>query len=326
MKRWTSTLVVVGLLVVAFGIAYGQHSANKEAEPTDIYGERVFTIGNNQVDGIRIESDEGIIALDRTAEGWVSIRPQELPLHNYVLEEWVDHLTEMRYFDIVERYPTNTELAAFGLDDAALVIGATLRNGSIATLRIGAPLPIPGMNYAQANDEPTVFAIVDQDVELLSLRAIDILDKRPIQFVYRDIEGLDLTWRGKAWSLNMLEDDSEDIYQSRWQLNNRRIDFFLASTVIDRARLFETKQLVRLAEEVAINNPELAMEIRYKAESERAPDSGVRQFRGQLEDDVLWVVEAGERWAYAIPLTQIEDLYKRGEDTAESRVSSDHPR
>ncbi|TVY09373.1 DUF4340 domain-containing protein [Paenibacillus cremeus] len=305
MKRLIPTLVLVVLCIAGFWYASNKDFF-REKKPE---AQSLVTVKKEEVASYTIKSGDSVIELQQKDGKWTMTKPSPLPLNDYSPAGWVDSFNGATKDKSVDANPT--DIAQFGLDKPAHEFTVTLTNGSKHTLSIGNPVAVQGFFYAKFDSSPEVFQLAEAKVTALAKQQMDFMDNSPIKVNYEQLRSMTVDWKGQKWTLTKTDTDKQS-YEANWKLGDAVVKGGDASQYLDKAAFLTTDQLVKKAADVkGLDAPELKVELK---DADTAGKETVSVYVGKLDGDNVWIAKQGGEWAYAIPVTGIQELSDKGKE------------
>lgn len=298
MKRFIPTIVLVVLCIGAFWYASTQSFFKKE-EPKQESGP-LLSVPSASVTGVKIKP--GDLEFTKKGDQWAMVRPSPLPTDHFAVGSWLNVFTTLMHNGVVEESPA--DLSVFGLSNPSAEYEITLSNGSVQTVLIGSPLPIPGNYYAKLKQSPAVYKVGEQSLSSLRKETLDFMDKLPIEATYNEVSSIRIEWKGATKTLTK-SDPAKTASESAWKLGDQELKGTDVGSMLDKVLLISTEKLVRPATEVKLASPELKLQLKSTKEGKES----TVDYSGKVENDEVWLVKQGDAWAYSIPVEEIQGIF-----------------
>ncbi|TDF93447.1 DUF4340 domain-containing protein [Paenibacillus piri] len=305
MKRLIPTLLLVIICIGGFWYASSKDFF-KETKPP---AAALVKVNKDEVASFTIKSTDMEIELQHKDGQWAMTKPSAIPLDGYSADNWVESFNSLSKEQTVDANPS--DLAQFGLDKPGLQLTVNLKNGESHTVSLGNATAIQGFSYAMTNGSKEVFQLSDSQLQLLAKKQIEFMEKSPIKFDYDDVRSLSVDWKGQKWMLTKSDADKKS-YESDWKLGEQVVKGADAGSYLDTLQFLATDQAAKPAGEIKLDAPELRIELKTVDASKKEQTA---VYQGKVQQDFVWVVKEGSPWAYALPVTAIQELADKGKET-----------
>ena len=213
MKRYLNTLVAIVILAALwFGFNYyNKRKAKETAATSEKPKELVLPVKADQVHSFTITPRDGQ-AFTCTLEGktWDITQPHALPADQSAISDFVGSLVGTTVNSVVDQHPSN--LKDFGLDPPETTLSAdTSGTPGQFTLLIGDSTPTNDAVYAQVAGNPRVITMPGYGKSVLQKTLFDLRDKRVLTLDSDQIQRLDVTSKGKTYTLTKNPDGVWDL-------------------------------------------------------------------------------------------------------------------
>lgn len=325
MRRLLLTLILVVISIGGFWYAYSQNffmEEKVEPQPLVAVGKDdviSFTVKNNKAVA---EYDEvPVMELQRTDGIWTMIQPESYSLNSYSSDSWVKAFSAVLGIEKIES--EGHSLSEFGLEQPRFEFEVHLNDGTSRTLLVGDQTPVYGFSYVKTGDSDDIYRASDEELKSLQKKPFDFLDKSPFQFEYNKLNSMYVEWMGEGWQITK-DDPTLMGYQSTWKLGTLELSADEGSSFIDRMINISTNRMIKPYSEIDFNEPELRVmleEDRGEAEPE------VSIYFGKISEEnkeEVWVAKLGGKWAYAISLSQAENMHDKAYQIVEKIVMAEY--
>lgn len=213
MKRYLNTLVaIVVLAALWFGFNYyNRRKAKESAASTEKPKELVLPVKSDQVHSFTITPRDGqpfTCALE--GKTWDITQPHALAADQNAVSDFVGSLVGTSVNSVVDEHPTN--LKDFGLDPPATTLNVdTSGTPTHFTLLIGDSTPTNDAVYAEVAGNPRVITLPGYGKSVLQKTLFDVRDKRVLTLDADQIQRLDVTSKGKTYTLTKNPDGVWDL-------------------------------------------------------------------------------------------------------------------
>lgn len=311
MRKFIPTLLALAVFIGLFWYASG-HSFFKKEDETAEKTSPVFSMKKEDVQGIYVKTDKGETELSLKDGNWTMQKPQEQPINSNLVGSWLDTYVSLNREDIVEDQAS--DLAKYGLDKPAAEYRVTLKDGTSKVLQTGENLPTGDSVYAKLAGSDQVFPVTGQSLEQLSKAPIDFVDCSPAKFDSDKVTKLDFSWNNQTWTL-IKQEPGKSMAEAKWTLNNEEIPGTMVSSRLDKLSSLSTEKLV----ETASNHTDIKGELRIEVTEVKDGQETKSVYLGQSSKDLVWMMKEGGPWAYAIPVSGVQDLASQGKLTDEEK-------
>ncbi len=300
MKRFIPTIILVIICIGAFWYASSQSFFKEEEESTA--AQPLAPIIPDEVTSIKLTAASETTELQRKDDQWTMTKPSALPLTAYAAESWLNAFAALTHEGEVDASPA--DLSGFGLTTPSQEYEVTLKNGSVKSIQIGAPLPISGYFYAKLKDSPAVYKVSDGGLQGLALAPIDFMQKLPVVAAYNDVLNVSVNWKGEGKTLTK-SDPAKTANESAWKFGDKELAGTEATTFLDKVILMSTQELVKPSAEVKQDNPELKLKLTLKKDGTESTHTYI----GTVDGESVWIVKQGDAWAYSIPQASVQEMF-----------------
>ncbi|HXJ93838.1 MAG TPA: DUF4340 domain-containing protein [Terriglobia bacterium] len=213
MKRYLNTLVaLVVLAALWFGFNYYNKRKSKEsAASAEKPKELVLPVKADQVHSFTVTPRDGqafTCALD--GKTWDITQPKALGADQSAVSDFVGSLVGTTVNSVVDEHPSS--LKDFGLDPPVTTLNvATTGKPANFTLLIGDSTPTNDAVYAQVAGNPRVITLPGYGKSALQKTLFDLRDKRVLTLDQDQIQRLDVTSKGKTYTLTKNTDGVWDL-------------------------------------------------------------------------------------------------------------------
>ncbi|MDF2962689.1 MAG: hypothetical protein K0S39_4424 [Paenibacillus sp.] len=315
MKRLIPTLLLVIICIGGFWYASSKDFFKETKEPAAT----LVKVNKDEVAGYSIKNGENEIELQRKDGKWTMTKPSALPLNELSADGWVESFNAVSKEKTVDA--NASDLAQFGLDKPGQQFKVTMANGTAHTLSVGAPVAIQDFSYAMFSGSPEVFQVSDSQIKPLAMTQIDFMEKSPVKLEYDQVRSLSLDWKGQKWTLTKADADKK-AYESDWKLDEQVVKGTDASQYLDKLQFFSTEQPARPVGEIKMDAPELRIEVKSVDASKKEVTA---VYTGKIQQDNVWLVKEGSEWAYALPVTSIQELADKGKQQPPAEAAPANP-
>lgn len=325
MKRLSLTLLLVVIMIGGFWYAYSQNffmEAKIEPEP-------MVAIGKDDVVSFQIinnkhvpEYDEVPLLEMKKEEGqWAMAQPEPYPLNSYSSDSWVNALIAVLGVEKIEH--EGHSLSEFGLETPRYEFVVQLADGTSRSLLVGDQTPVYGFSYVKTADSDEIYRANDEELKSLQKKPFDFLDKSPFQFEYNKLNSMYVEWLDEGWQIT--KDNPELMgYQSTWKLGTLELSADEGSSFIDRMINISTNKMIKPYSEIDFDEPEMrVMLVEDRGEAE--PETSI--YFGKISkdnEDEVWIAKLGGRWAYAVSLSQAENMFNKAYEIVEKLVMREY--
>lgn len=296
MKRFIPTILLVLVCIGGFWYASSQDFfREKEKDPANL-----VTLNKEEVQSIRISSQDNQVELQRSDSGWTMTKPSALPLNKMEADGWIDALAQVKQDKVIEE--NASDLAKYGLDKPAQEYKATLKDGTSKTVNVGEALPIQGFYYASV-DGTSVYQISEQSLASLNKMPFDFMDKAPVKLDQDQAQSMKLTWKAQSWTVTKTDKDKA-VAEAAWKLGEKEIKGSDAGELFSKLIFLSTDEPVKKAAEVQLAAPDLIVELGLSDKGKESKSV----YQGKLDQDKVWLAKQGEEWAYAVTASDLQAL------------------
>ncbi len=213
MKRYLNTLVAAVILVALwFGFNYyNKRKAKETAASTEKPKELVLPVKADQVRSFTITPRDGQ-AFTCTLDGktWDITQPKALAADQSTVSDFVGSLVGTTVNSVVDEHPSS--LKDFGLDPPVTTLNVTTAaKPANLTLLIGDSTPTNDAVYAEVAGNPRVITLPGYGKSALQKSLFDLRDKRVLTLDQDQIQRLDVTSKGKTYTLTKNPDGVWDL-------------------------------------------------------------------------------------------------------------------
>ncbi len=165
MKRWTPTLIVLGVFVAlaAFVLLYEAKRPSPpdaQATPTPL---PLLNLTLADVQSLRLSDGSRIVQLERQGETWVFTQPEPRPADPYRVQIEAGGLLSLQARRIVQEQPL--DLTPFGLNPPALTLDILTLTGEAKQVRIGRLTPDTLNYYAQMQSDTRLYLVAQYTLQ-----------------------------------------------------------------------------------------------------------------------------------------------------------------
>lgn len=185
-------LYVVLLLAAASGYLASEYYQQRREQQEET-AKKVFQIQESEIRSLQLQTDRGIIALERgdgAAQGWRLVQPLTAPVDEVTIKAVLQTLADLKS----RRRLTGVEPARwreFGLDKPILTVDFTVGEQK-HRLRFGAKVPGEGQYYAQADEGEAILLLAAADKESLDRNLTAFRDKTIFRLTPEQVTGISL--------------------------------------------------------------------------------------------------------------------------------------
>jgi hypothetical protein len=213
MKRYLNTLVAIAVLAALwFGFNYyNKRKAKESAASTEKPKELVLPVKADQVHSFTITPRDGqAFTCALNGKTWDITQPHALAADQNAVSDFVGSLVGTTVNSVVDEHPSN--LKDFGLDPPATTLNVdTGGTPGHFTLLIGDSTPTNDAVYAQLTGNPRVITLPGYGKSVLQKTLFDLRDKRVLTLDSDQIQRLDVTSKGKTYTLTKNPDGVWDL-------------------------------------------------------------------------------------------------------------------
>lgn len=326
MRRLLLTLILVAVCSIGFIYAYSQNFFMEEkVEPQPL-----VAVNSDDVVSFSVKNNKHVSEYDevphmelaRTDDGkWQMTIPESYPLNSYSSDSWVKAFSAVLGLEKIEG--EDHSLSEFGLETPRYEMEVRLNDGTSKTLLVGDQTPVYGFSYVKTGDSDDIYKADDEELKSLQKKPFDFLDKSPFQFEYNKLNSMYVEWEEEAWQITK-DDPTLMGYQSTWKLGTLELSADDGSSFIDRMINISTNKMIKHYDEIDFNDPEL----RIMLEEDRGdadPETSI--YFGKINkdnEDEVWVAKLGGKYAYAISLSQAENMYNKAYEIVEKIVTAEY--
>ena len=301
MKRFIQTILLVVVCIGAFWYASSQNFFKQE----DLTGKPQPLITLNEDDIVKIRINKGNIELNKNEDGkWTMTQPADYPVNTYSPDSWAGTFSKLMHEGEID--PEPADLSAFGLNNPEQQFTVTLADGTTKTLLVGSSLPIAGHHYAKLADAPAVYKLPDSQINSLQKEPFDFLERGPFKMVYNEVSSVKMDWKGQS-KLLVKKDPTKYATETDWTLDGKDLSGREAEPMLDKMLLMSTDEMVKAASEVNVDSAEMRIELKSYKDGTETTDIYI----GKIEEEKVWIVRQGFNWAYAMPVSTIQELFDR---------------
>jgi len=190
-------LIAVVLLAVLGGVVWWSNRKEASASKSTDKTTKILTIPDDQFQEIRIKKLTGE-ALDLKREGgkWRITQPQALLADQDAVASMVSSLSSLNADSVVE--DKAADLKPYGLNDPAIDITVTKKDGKTAEVLLGDDTPTGSGSYARLAGDARVFTIASFVKSSLDKRPDDLRDKRLLTFDSDKLSRVELQAKGQT--------------------------------------------------------------------------------------------------------------------------------
>ena len=161
MGKQTKQMIVIVVLLIVFGAAYGgmrvynQKQEEKESEQEE--QAKIYIVGINQEDitAFSYQNAEDTLEFVKNEDTWISKNDEEMELDQSAVESMLSEIASLTAEEVVEGADDPAE---YGLDTPENVITVTSEDGTV-TLNIGMENAITGQYYLQKNSDEVLYLV-----------------------------------------------------------------------------------------------------------------------------------------------------------------------
>ncbi|MFC0211014.1 DUF4340 domain-containing protein [Paenibacillus chartarius] len=306
MKRLIPTLLLLIVCIGGFWYAKSQDFFREKQD--DAVKTLAASVKAEDVQTVSLLGADGkVTELQRNADGksWTMTKPGALPVEGGLVDGWISSYSLLTYEAKVE---DNADLAKYGLDKPKQQYKITLKDGTARSVTVGNPVAVPGYSYVSVDDGKTVYQVSDQSLSGIGKAPVDFQVKGPVKLDYDKVTGLTVTWKGASWSLTKTDKDKAAA-EAAWKLGDKELKGADATTVLSSFLFLETKLEAKPAGNVGTAAPDFTAELTESGDGGAAVTT---KYTGRADGDNVWLVKEGDAWAYAIPVTSVQELADQG--------------
>jgi hypothetical protein len=213
MKRYLNTLVAIVILAALwFGFNYYNRRKTKESTASaEKPKELILPVKADQVHSFTITPRDGqAFTCALNGKTWAITQPSALAADQNAVSDFVGSLVGTNVNSVVDPHPSS--LKDFGLDPPATTMNIIV-SGTPAqyTLLIGDSTPTNDAVYAQLTGNPRVVTLPGYGKSALQKSLFDLRDKRVLTLDTDQIQRLDVTSKGKTYTLTKNTDGVWDL-------------------------------------------------------------------------------------------------------------------
>lgn len=203
MKRYLKTLIAV-ILLVGMWAGFNYYNLHKSQQPVatpEKPKDLILPVKAEQVQSFTITPKGGeAFTCARDGKNWSITAPHRLSADSSAASDYATALAGLEPTAVADPHPAN--LKDFGLDPPASVINVTTSaNPSQVTLMLGDSTPTSDGIYAQVAGNSRVITLGSYQKTSLEKTVFDLRDKRVLTLDSDQIQRLDVTSKGKTFTL-----------------------------------------------------------------------------------------------------------------------------
>ncbi len=186
-----NTILMAIVLVVLAGFAYFYEIRGREArEETERIEGLLLAFDADSVEGLTLETGEGLVEIARGEQGWRIARPYALEADDAAVDSLVRQLASAQQERMVVE--DAEDLAPFGLDPPPVRVALLLADGETLSLQVGGGTPVGYNVYVMRGDERAVYLTPAALKDNLDKSLFDLRDKQVLAFEDSEVEGIDI--------------------------------------------------------------------------------------------------------------------------------------
>jgi len=186
-----NTILMAIVLVVLAGFVYFYEIRGREArEETERIEGLLLAFDADSVEGLTLETGEGLVEITRGEEGWRIAQPYALEADDAAVDSLVRQLGSAQQERMVVE--DAEDLAPFGLDPPPVRVALILADGETLSLQVGGGTPVGYNVYVMRGDERAVYLTPAALKDNLDKSLFDLRDKQILAFEDSEVEGIDI--------------------------------------------------------------------------------------------------------------------------------------
>lgn len=232
--RLRGLLIAAAVLALLAGGVWWSNRAKKaeEGKPRPDEPPKILTLAEDQIRRIEIrKKDAELTVIEKNDAGnWEMKAPRPLRIDRDAVSSMTSTLSSLNSDRLIEEKAE--DLAPYGLQQPALELVVTLKDGKTHKLYIGDETPTGGGFYARLDGDPRVFTIASWNKTSLDKSWQDLRDKRLLTFDQDKLLRVELTAKGQTIEFGKNA-------QNEWQIlkpRPLRADSFQVEELIRRLR------------------------------------------------------------------------------------------
>ena len=240
-----NTVLMAIVLVVLAGFVYFYEIRGREArEESERIEGLLLAFDTDSVEGLTLETGDGLIEIARGEEGWRIAQPYALEADDAAVDSLVSQLASARRERLVVE--SAEDLAPFGLDSPSVSVSLLLADGETLRLDVGGGTPVGYNVYVMRGDGRAVYMTPAALKDNLDKSLLDLRDKQVLDFEESEVEGIDIAADTYGVSLRR-EPESTEGGAHDWRItapNEARADADAISSSLRRLRTSEATAFV----------------------------------------------------------------------------------
>lgn len=307
MKRLLPTVLAIAVFVALFVWikVSGMDGEVDEEEETPAV-EAVWNVDAQEIEGIRVEREDGILAFNKEKGGWQATEPQPFPVDGSSVDAVASSMASLTGKRIEK---TDQTLADFGLEDASTAVTFRLSDGQTYTLSLGDETPVDNMRYVQVEGDPAIYTVDAFALEELSQPADTFMDRTLWSVEEDNVTSVALTWGEEEIQI---ERDGDE-----WKANGKQLSTEQAGAIFSQMNAVTAQGL-----------PVEAMPDGSDFQLTIETEEGREAWTGARKEDRLFVQKEGGEWIYPVAVADIEhlieDVHSVREQEKGEREEKDH--
>lgn len=214
MKLRGLTISAVLLLALVGGLYWSNHKKAQEAsKPSTDTPPKILSL--NEADIIKVDlkkkTGEEVVLAKNASGKWEMTAPKALPVDQDAVSSMMTTLTSLDSDRLVDSSSNN--LSEFGLNQPALTVTITEKNGKTRQLLIGDDTPTGSGAYAKLENDPRIFTLASYNKTSIDKTPKDLRDKRLLTVDSDKISQLELIDQVKGKSQDIVFGRSKDAWQ-----------------------------------------------------------------------------------------------------------------
>lgn len=313
MKKWILPLTVLAIFLGLLAFTLYDRPPEEETAANKAQPE-IFSLAGDDIVQISISRGQEQVELVREGDNWW-VMPGHLKGNNLRIDNLARTLASLKAGRVIAEGGAN--LATYGLDRPALQVKVQLKDGSSATLLVGAATPVKtaqgeGEYYVKKEDNPAVYTLSQSTVQMFQAGKNDFRNLYFFKFSLADVEDFAVRWGGL--------DVAARLEGTKWQLTrpeSRPVDMDKVTSFLDKATFLEPKEFVKDYPAEAdlsrfgFTSPQGRIVIHQKAE----PKELVAEI-GTKAGDGYYVRRTDEPYIYLVAGKDLEDMQRAAEEMA----------
>ena len=225
------------VLVVLAGFVYFYEIRGREArEEAERVEGLLLDFDTESVQGITLETAEGLVEIARGEGGWRIVQPYTLAADDTAVDSLLRQLASAGQERLVME--DAGDLVPFGLEAPPVRLALLLDDRETLSLRVGGGTPVGYNVYVMRGDERDVYMTPAALKDNLDKSLFDLRDKQVLSFEDSEVEGIDIVGDSFEVSLRREAETAEGV-SNEWQItapSSARADADVVSTALRRLR------------------------------------------------------------------------------------------